>query len=209
MVQVKKIALEQYAVRFDDKVPPQPVTVLADPLSISLENFSTEKHNKVKAALRVTLNKRGTIAVDGPLSLSPLAATLKVSSKDLDILPFRPYFADKLKIALTSGAASAEGNVTLQSAGETDLKVTYAGQASVTKLATINKVTSEDFLKWKSLYVTGINVNTSPFRVDINEVALTDFYSRLTINPDTTLNVQRIMVDQPPTAQSAGIPQAF
>ncbi len=208
LVQVKKIALDQYAVRFDDKVPPQPVTVLADPLSISLENFSTEKNNKVKAALRVTLNKRGTIAVDGPLSLSPLAATLKVSSKDLDILPFRPYFVDKLKIALTSGAASAEGNVTLQSAGETDLKVTYAGQASVTKLATINKVTSEDFLKWKSLYVTGINVNTSPFRVDINEVALTDFYSRLTINPDTTLNVQGIMVDQPPTAQSAGTPQA-
>lgn len=59
-------------------------------------------------------------------------------------------------------------------------------------------------LKWKSLHVTGVNVNTRPFLVSINEVTLADFYSRLTINPDTTLNVQGIVVEQPlaaPTVQ--------
>ena len=50
LVRVKKVALDQYAVRFDDKVPPQPVSVLADPLSVTVENFSTEKNNKAKAA---------------------------------------------------------------------------------------------------------------------------------------------------------------
>jgi uncharacterized protein involved in outer membrane biogenesis len=208
LVQVKKIKLDQYAIRFDDKMPPQPVTVLADPLSVTVENFSTEKNNKMKTALRVTVNKAGTIAVDGPVSLSPFAATLKVNSKDLNILPFRPYFADKLKIALTSGAVSADGNLVLQSDNADNVKVTYTGQAAVTKFATVDKATAEDFLKWKSLYITGVNVSTSPMRVDINEVALADFYSRLTINPDTTLNVQGIVVDQPPTSQSPTASQA-
>lgn len=203
IVQVKKINLDQYAVQFDDRVPPQPVSILAAPLTVSVENFSTEKDNKAKANLRLTLNKSGTIAIDGPVSLSPLATTLKVNTKGIDILPFRPYFADKLKIALTSGAVSAEGNLSLQPDKENNLKVTYAGQASVTKLTTVDKATAEDFLKWKSLYVTGVNVNTSPLRVDINEVALADFYSRLTIKPDTTLNVQGIVVDQPPATQAA------
>jgi len=208
LVQVKKINLDQYTVQVDDRVPPQPVSILAAPLSITVENFSTDKNNKFKAAVRLTLNKTGSIALDGPIGLTPLSTTLKVNTKGIDILPFRPYFADKLKIALTSGAVSAEGNLSLQSDKDNNLQVTYAGQAAVTKLTTIDKATSEDFLKWKSLYVTGINFNTSPLRVDINEVALADFYSRLIINPDTTLNVQSIAVDQPASSPSATTPQA-
>ena len=202
---MKKINLDQYAIRFDDKVPRQPVSILAAPFSVSLENFSTGKNNEVKTAVRMTVNKSGTIAVDGPVSLSPLTTTLKVKTNGIDILPFRPYFADKLKIALTKGAVSAEGNLSLQSDRENNLKATYIGQAVVTKFTTIDKATSEDFLKWKSLHVTGVDVSTSPFRVDINEVTLADFYSRLTINPDTTLNVQGLLVDQPPAAQTAKV----
>jgi hypothetical protein len=204
MVQVKKVSLDQFAFRFDDQRPSQPVAILADPLSATLENFSTEKDSKGKITVRMALNKNGTIAIDGPVSLNPLVTTLKVNTKGIDILPFRPYVADKLKIAFTSGAVSTEGNLSLQSDQENKLKVAYAGQASVTKLTTIDKATSEDFLRWKSLYVTGVNVSTSPLRVDINEVTLADFYSRLTINPDTTLNVQGIVVDQPPVAQATG-----
>ncbi len=201
LINVKKFSLDQYAVRFDDQTLSQPVTTSIDPLSISLEDFSTEKNSKAKTALRATLNKSGTLAVDGPLSLSPLAATFKINSKDIDLLPFRPYFADKVKITLTSGAASVEGNLGLQSVGTDNLNVTYAGQVGVTKFATITKTTSEDFLKWKSLSMTGLNVGTAPLHVDIGEVALADFYSRLTINPDTTFNVQGIMVEQPSAAQ--------
>ena len=199
---VKKIAFDQYAVRFDDQMPPQPVTMVAEPVALIVENFSTEQNSKLNTAVRLTLNKTGTLAVSGPVSLDPFSATLKVSGKNLDVLPLRPYFADQLKIAVTSGTVAAEGNVTLQTAKEGNLKVTYAGQAAVTKLATIEKTTTEDFLKWKSLHVTGINVDTSPFRLAIKEVALADFYSRLVLNPDATLNVQGIVVETrpPPTA---------
>lgn len=196
MVIIKKIALDQYAVRFDDLTPPQPVTLIAEPVSVTAENLSTEKNSQLKAALSLTLNKTGTLAVNGPLRLDPLSATLKVTGKNLNVLPLRPYFADQLKIAVTSGAASTDGTLALQTEKDGNLKVTYTGQAAVVKLATIDKTTTEDFLKWKSLSLTGINVDTSPFRLTIGEVALADFYSRLILNPDATLNVQGIVVSE-------------
>ncbi len=208
LVQVKKITLDQYAARFDDLALRQPASVIADPLSVSVENFSTQPNAKMNTAVQVTLNKRGAITVAGPLSLSPLAATLKVTGKDIDILPFRPYFADKVKIVLTSGSLSTEGNLALQPQKDKSLNVTYAGQMAVAKFATIDKATTEDFLKWRSLSVTGVNVSTNPMRVDIGEVALADFYSRLTIHPDATLNVQGIVVDQPPSGKTTEPPQA-
>jgi hypothetical protein len=195
-VTVKKITLDQYAVRFDDLMPPQPVTLIAEPVSVTVENFSTEKNSQVETAVRLTLNKTGTVAVNGPLRLDPLSATLKVTGKNLNVLPLRPYFADRLKIAVTSGAASADGTLGLQTANDGTVNVTYKGQAAVTKLATIEKTTTEDFLKWRSLSLSGINVDTSPFRLTIGEVALKDFYSRLILNPDATLNVQGIVVSE-------------
>lgn len=199
IVKVKTVQLNQYALRFDDKVPAPPVTVRADPLSVTVENFSTEKNNTTKATVRVTLNKTGTIVLDGPMSLSPFAATFNVNTKNLDMLPFRPYFADKLKIALTSGAASAQGNLVLQPGGVDKVKITYTGQAAVTKVTTVDKTSSEDFLKWKSLSVTGVHASTSPWQVDIKEVTLADFYARLMIHPDTTFNVQGVVAEPPPT----------
>ncbi|NOT58074.1 MAG: DUF748 domain-containing protein, partial [Deltaproteobacteria bacterium] len=201
---VKKIAFDQYAVRFDDQMPPQPVTLIAEPLALTVDNFSTEKNSTLNTAVRLTLHKTGTLAVSGPVGLDPFSAILKISGKNLDVLPLRPYFADQLKIAVTSGTVATEGNVTVRTAKEGDLKVTYTGQAAVTKLATIEKTTTEDFLKWKSLSVTGIDVDTNPFRLAIKDVTLTDFYSRLVLNPDATLNVQGIVVQTPPPPTATG-----
>ncbi len=197
LVMLKKIAVEGYAVRVEDRVPAQPATLVADPVSLTAENFSTAKSSQGKATLRLTLNKTGTLAVEGPLAVSPLSAALKVEVKGIDLIPLQPYFTDKVKITVTSGAVSASGNLTLQATPENDIKAAFTGQASVSKFASVDKAKAEDFLQWKSLYLSGVNVGNNPFHVAINEVALTDFYSRLILNPDTTLNVQGIVASGP------------
>ncbi len=201
LVTLKKIAVEGYAVRVEDRTPAQPATLVADPVDLTAENFSTAKDSKGKTALRLTLNNTGTLAVEGPLAVSPLSAALKVDVKGIDLVPLQPYFADKVKVTVTSGAVSASGNLTLQATPENDLKAAFAGQASVSKFATVDKAKAEDFLKWKSLYLNGMNAGNNPFHVEINEVALTDFYSRLVINPDATLNVQGIVKSGPQTPE--------
>ncbi|MBI3797726.1 MAG: DUF748 domain-containing protein [Deltaproteobacteria bacterium] len=198
LVTLKKLTLDGYAVRLEDKAPAQPVTLVVDPVSLTAENFSTAQSTQVKTSLRLTVNKTGTLSVDGTVSLSPLSANLKVDLKGLDLVSLQPYFADKIKITVTSGAVSANGNLALNATPGNDVKVAFTGQASLTKFTTVEKASAEDFLKWKSLYLNGINANTGPpFRLEIGEVALADFYSRLIINPDTTLNVQGIVASEP------------
>src|SRR5262249_33554354 len=113
LVTLKKLALDGYAVRLEDKTPVQPVTFVVDPVNLSTENFSTAKNGQMKTSLRLTVNKTGTVSVDGPIGLSPLSANLKVELKGLDLVSLQPYFADKLRITITSGAASANGNLAL------------------------------------------------------------------------------------------------
>src|SRR5262249_19870185 len=193
-----------YVVRLEDKASAQPATLVADPVNLVAENFSTAKDSQVKTSLRLTLNKTGTLSVDGPVGLNPLSANLKVELKGLNLVSLQPYFADKIKITVTNGAVSTNGNLALSVTRGNDVKVAFTGQASITKLATVEKASAGDFLKWNSLYLNGVNANTNPFRIDISEVALTDFYSRLIINPDATLNVQGIVASEPNASAKVG-----
>jgi len=97
----------------------------------------------------------------------------------------------------------------------------------INNFASVDKATSEDFLKWKSLVVSGIDTTyrafgagralfgtetdaaaqPQPFSLQIDEVALSDFYSRLIIYPSSRLNVQNILADsggQPTEEAAAG-----
>ena len=66
---------------------------------------------------------------------------------------------------------------------------------SVTNLATIDKAQSNDFLKWKKLSFDQIQTGYNPFFLHIKTISLADFYARIIINPDKTINIQDIFSD--------------
>jgi uncharacterized protein involved in outer membrane biogenesis len=192
LVKVKKASLQQYTVKAVDRTPGDPVTARVSPLDVTAEDLSTEKNSRGKVSLKATLNKTGKVAVGGAVGVNPVSADLNVNVRTIDIVPFQPYVAERINISLTGGNVSARGKLSLAARGNT-IRTTYTGEASVTNLATVDKVTSEDFLKWDSLHLDGIKVATAPLSVAIRQVALTDFYSRLVVTPEGTLNVQGIV----------------
>ena len=62
--------------------------------------------------------------------------------------------------------------------------------------ASIDKANSEDFLKWKSLALSNMDVGVNPSYVNIDGVALADYYARVIINPNGIINLQEIMVEK-------------
>ncbi|MGH7963285.1 MAG: DUF748 domain-containing protein [Candidatus Binatia bacterium] len=205
LVELKKLAVERYAVRVLDKALARPVTTTAEAINLTAENFSTAKASKMKTSLRLTLNKTGAIALNGPVSVTPLSAKLKVDLKGVNIVPLQPYFGDTLNIAVTRGAILAKGDLGIETARDQTLKVTYNGSAGASRFSTIDKAHSEDFLKFASLSVSGIQARSQPFALTIKQVMLTDFYSRLIVNPDGTLNVQSIVKDGAAAAPAASV----
>ncbi len=47
----------------------------------------------------------------------------------------------------------------------------------------MDKAKSEDFLKWNTLFAGGIAYQHNPMQLAIEQVALSDFYSRIIIYP--------------------------
>ncbi len=212
LVQVAKTVLQGGTLTFADKRPEEPVAMKISSLSITASDLSTEKDRRGEIAIRSVVNRGGKLAVDGTLGLNPLSADLKVDARAIDLVPFEPYVADRINIVLTGGKAAARGTLALAAQGDA-VRSTYAGEALVSNLATVDKAASEDFLNWKSLHLDGIRVGTNPLSVAIRAVALTDFYSRLTVTPEGTLNVQGIVkkegpAEAPGTAETPGTTDA-
>lgn len=207
---LRKLALDEYAVRFDDEVPAQPVQVTIDPIKLGVENFAFGgKPQPAKVDLALRINKNGELKAKGLVTPQPLDADINVVLTRLELPPFEPYVADKINITLASGEVAAEGAVKFAMPADGKALFEYEGKAAVNKLATLDKLHSEDFLKWESLFFDGIRLKSEPLFVDVKEVALTDFYSRLVVNADGTLNVQGIMAkgdDTPPATEAAQEP---
>jgi hypothetical protein len=69
----------------------------------------------------------------------------------------------------------------------------FRGQATLGNLATIDKVNANDFVNWKSLYFGGVNLRLAPFSLDIDQIALNDFFARVIVDPSGHINLQDIV----------------
>ena len=204
---LKRLALDDYGVRFVDEVPPEPVQTVIEPIKLGVENLVLGgKPEKAKVDLALKVNKTGELGAKGTFTPQPLDAELKVALKQLEIAPFQPYFADKVNITLSSGEIAAEGIARFAMPPDGKPVFEYEGTAAINKLATVDKVNAEDFLKWESLFFDGIKLKSEPLFVDVKEVALTDFYSRLVVNADGTLNVQGVMAKEGAKTEEGAAP---
>ncbi len=141
------------------------------------------------------------------------------------------FIDDRVNASVTSGLVSTKGNVRVDMPPGKPLQAAFAGDVTVAEFAAVDKASRQDLLNWKSLFIGGIDFQLEPLKVSASEVALSDFYSRLIVNPDGTLNLQRVVVKPgeeatsttsstgaaakpdaapdrmaPPTAQASGAP---
>ncbi len=209
VVTAQKIELTDYGLMLNDKAEGRNVKLSADGMLLSVQNLSTRRDAKGKFDLKTSLNKKGAVNVSGTMSLLPLAGEMNVDIKGTSILPFQPYFADKLNIDLTSGDIALKGTTRWKLApageattGQSAVTGDFSATLDLTEFASIERRSAEDLLKWKSLRVGALRGNISPLSLQIDEIALTDFYSRLIVLPEGRLNVQDI-VRRPESATTA------
>jgi uncharacterized protein involved in outer membrane biogenesis len=203
---IDEVQLTGGKISFFDLTPSEPVTMTVKNLDLKVEKISTAKNSKGKLSLSLLLNKRGKISTTGSIGLDPVSAELKMDLKGIEIDAFQSYFADKVKIAVTSGAFSTTGNLSLGSAGNQELKINYRGNAALSNFSSIDKANAEDFLKWESLSFNDLNVGTNPLLIDIKGISVTNFYSRVIMNAGGTLNLQEILEKGEPKTETPASP---
>lgn len=202
-VNLKRIVFEDYTLRIQDLAPTYPVNVLLDQVKIEGQDLTTKPNSQGRISVALRWNQKGHISAQGSVAADPVFADLEVNASGLDIRSLQPYLTDKVKLIVTDGNINSKGRIHFVQKKGGAPSATYKGEASITDFASIDQKETQDFLKWKSLHLGGVNVGYQPLRLRIDEVALTDFYSRLIINPDGTINIRTIFSPEGETAEKA------
>ena len=153
------------------------------------------------AAIPVTLHaesgRRGVIGLEGSLMPAAPGAQMQLDLRDIDIAPLQPYIADRFNAALRGGTMTVKGKLDFNAPAGKPIVARFAGNALAGNVRTVDRITGDDFLRWRSLAVTGIDFAMDeakgPMRVGINNVALSDFYARVILNANGRLNLQDVM----------------
>jgi hypothetical protein len=188
---VPELKLEDYAIDFEDLQPSTPARTRLHRIALAAENLSTEPQAQGKIDLNLLWADQGALSAHGDVSLMPLQAALDVTADKLDIRPLQSYLREFVKLVFTKGEFSAHGRMQYVPKEDTsDLR--FTGQASLDSFEAVDADKADLFSKWDSLYLTGIHIGTAPPRARIEKVSLTDFFNRLIINTDGTVNVETI-----------------
>src|SRR5690606_17366716 len=172
------------------------------PLTLNVQDFSTAAAALSTLDLQATVNKAGKLAVTGKVGMAPVHADLALDFSQVDIMQLQPYFTEHVNILLTRANLSGKGALKLDQARNGDFTGGFKGNLALGNLATIDKLSSNDFLRWKSLSFNGMDVKFAPLSLNIAQIGLNDFFARIIIDPNGRINLQDVARDPEQEARS-------
>ncbi|MES2024489.1 MAG: DUF748 domain-containing protein [Pseudomonadota bacterium] len=195
-VDINKVGIANWSARLEDRSLQKPAVTVIDPLALSLQNLSTKPNARGQIDLKASVNKNGQLAVNGSVGMTPLHTDLALDFKSVDIMQLQPYFTDQVNILLTRADISGKGKLQIDQGKGDALIGGFKGDLTLGNLATVDKLSTNDFLRWKSLYFGGMDVKLAPFSLSIDQVALSDFFARIIIDPTGRINLQDVKINE-------------
>lgn len=172
----------------------QPISLQS--LSLQAKNLSDTLDQPIPFKLQARFDKAGSAELSGQAASHLKQLDLDLDVKDLPITPFQHYFTNVLNVTFSSGLVSAKGKLAVTPPLESQkLALDYKGEAAVTNLRMQDKVTSTDFLRWRTLAVSGIQARLGArMQVALEKITLSNFYARAILSDKGRLNLQDIVV---------------
>ncbi|MES1164464.1 MAG: DUF748 domain-containing protein, partial [Verrucomicrobiota bacterium] len=202
-VSVARVDLERWSARFEDRAVTPAAVLTVNPVTLHVTKLSTAPGTRFGVELHLGINRTGRFDVTGTAGLEPQAANLRFNLRDLEILPFQPYFADRVGVTVTSGAVSAKGQVAVampkdKGGAKPTPQIDLGGNIGVADLTVLDAGRREPLVSWSAFRVEGLRVSNHPLAVGIDQVALDDLDARVVMDADGQLNVAQALA--PPGA---------
>lgn len=191
-VNIASIGIAGWGASIEDQTLPGGAVTSFHDIQIAAKGISTIAGKSGHIDIRAGANKDGQLAIGGKVVLSPLHADLKLDLNAVDLMPVQPYVTDNVNVLVTRANLTTAATLTLNQAADGRIKGNFKGDVTLGNVATVDKVSGNDFLRWKSLAFKGMNVQFAPLSVAIEQVALNDFFARVIIDPSGRINLQDI-----------------
>ncbi len=189
---VKRVEGSGIGVAFTDRTREGDPTFPLKNLRFSLENIAGPVASPMPFALSASYGRRGDARVSGRLTPSPFRLRGTVGLNRIPLNDFDSYLPDNLAVSIARGALDTRMNIDLARAGS-KLTGTFAGSLGIRSFYCLDTREDEDLLKWESLQVESVSGAIDPFRLKVGNVSLTNFYSRVIVTKNGTLNLQNLM----------------
>ena len=204
-MQVKRIAFERSAIDIEDRVPEPAVKLALRSVSATITDWSNVRGAKAGLALRTQVGEGGRLAFTGPFAIDPFSLAGRLDASGLALVMVRPYVEPHVNVVLTGGTVAAKGELAVAVVENAPVRATWKGDVTVTDFASFDRPTSSDLARWKALALDGLDVATEPLRVAVNRVGVEDFYTRVIVYQDGSLNLARLLT---PGAEPEPAPDA-
>ena len=198
-VALKKLRFEQAEIALADRTLPEPATQHLRVEALDVTDINTAPDARFGVDGTLQLNGAGTIAVQGSVAPSPLAAELEIALADVPLAPATPYLEQVLRSAITEGALG--GRLALRVDGDT--QAALSGELAVAELAMDDLVRQRPWLRWQNLGITELNLQLRPKpRLRVGEIRLTKPWLDVRVHKDGTSNLSRMGVAAPTAPQT-------
>ncbi|MFH7110972.1 DUF748 domain-containing protein [Achromobacter xylosoxidans] len=138
----------------------------------------------------------GKLDLKGAFTPQPLTVKTSVDLSGLNVASFAPYFASSLNATVRAITLGAKGDADFAAAnGNAPMKAGWKGGVEITDVDLQDRVNKDDFLNWKRLAFSGMNVAVAGEKIaaGLGDIALDDFYGRILLNAQGRLNVMDLV----------------
>lgn len=142
------------------------------------------------------LSARGTVR---PV---PLDVDAQVQVRRASLTYVDPYVEPYLNLTIARGQLWSTGRLRLSATPGGELsRIGFNGEVSFNDFSALDKVSSDDFLRWSALVTPSVKVDWRPAHpgdslIEVGDVAVVDFYARVILSPAGRLNLRDIVVDR-------------
>ncbi|MDC9728307.1 MAG: DUF748 domain-containing protein [Methyloprofundus sp.] len=207
-IQVNELAINNYSLNFTDKTVSPAAKIDLTAINVQSSGLSNKEDAVLPVNLDFIFNNKGKLKLSSKTSLSPLSSELDLSLKDITLRTFQPYVNRVARLNIISGLFNVDANISLQEEQDKPLSITFTGNTHIDKLITRDTISNNDFIKWKKLSLSKIDVDTAKNTHNIDTIKLDKLYSRVLIRKDKSINVNDILIQpkkskQKPVAKKA------
>ncbi|MCX7032430.1 MAG: DUF748 domain-containing protein, partial [Arenimonas sp.] len=206
-VAVKRFALSDARIAFEDRTVRPAVAFVIAPLSVQASDLGLDLARPVPLLVEATLDGATTLRAQGALVPDTLSGEFDVAVAGLALPKLQPYLADVAAVDVTAGTFAATGKARLAAPGEQP-RLRFTGEAGVAGLRAVDRAQKEELVTWKQLDLAGVELAVAPDALRIQRMTVRQPFLRAVVAPDQSVNLLRVMSPVPAGTAPAAAPPA-
>ncbi|SHJ06336.1 protein of unknown function [Malonomonas rubra DSM 5091] len=190
-VTVGKFDLSDFNLKFTDASLSKKPQLEVKQLTVSLADLVYPESADSPFSISARLGEKGKIDLNGKVAHSPLRLQAQTQVNALALADFNGFIPDNVNVSLRDGKLFTNLAVKLTEQPEA-MTGSFAGKISLDNFNLRDPLGEGELLAWESLNVAGIKGEISPFKLLIEEVALSKYLAKILIDQNGQINLANV-----------------